>query len=135
MKTLIYTLLSAAMGCGCNCKTAFAQNQDKPFGVVSTKVIDLKVTGMTCQGCADHVTATLSEKKGIVKSDVQFAENKAFVTYDPNVIKPEEIIKAIEEIGYKAESTTVQDAKRKARQQQLLMPVACPKRRIDFSTV
>lgn len=115
MKALLFTFLSTALVCGCNCKTAFAQSQDKPFAIVSSKVIDLKVTGMTCQGCADHVTAALSEQKGIVKSDVQFADNKAVVTYDPNVIKTEEIIRVIEEIGYKAESTTVQDIKKEGK--------------------
>jgi len=103
------------MVCGCNCKTASAQSQDKPFGIASAKVIDLKVTGMTCQSCADHVTAALSEQKGILKSDVQFADNKAVVTYDPKVIKPEEIIRVIAEIGYKAESTNVQDTKKEGK--------------------
>lgn len=100
MKAILFTFLSVALICGCNGKAAFGQSQDRPFGDVSSKVIDLKVTGMTCQDCADQVTKTLSEKKGIVKSDVKFADNKAFVTYDPKVIKPEEIIAAIEAISY-----------------------------------
>lgn len=112
MKTILFTFLSAALICGCNCKAAFGQSQDKPFGDASAKVIDLKVTGMTCQGCADHVTNALSEKKGIVKSDVKFADNKALVTYDPSVIKPEEIITAIEVVGYKAELSTVKNDKK-----------------------
>lgn len=103
MKTILFTFLSAALICGCNCKAAFAQSQPNPFANASAKMIDLKVTGMTCQSCADQVTAALSEKKGVAKSDVMFTENKALVTYDPKVIKPEEIIAAIEAIGYKAE--------------------------------
>ncbi len=112
MKTILFTFLSVALICGCNCKAAFGQSQDKPFGNASAKVIDLKVTGMTCQGCADQVTKTLSEKKGIVKSDVKFADNKALVTYDPKEIKPEEIITVIEAIGYKAELTTEKNDKK-----------------------
>lgn len=129
MKALIYTFLSAAMVCGCNCKTAFAQSQDKLFVVASSKVIDLKVTGMTCQGCADHVTAYLSEHKGIVKSDVQFADNKAIVTYDPNVIKPEEIIKVIEEIGYKAEFTSAQNDKKEGKTATAVHACCVPKKK------
>lgn len=103
MKTLIFTLLSAALVCGCNCNAAFGQSKEKPFGVANAKVIELNVTGMTCQGCADHITSALSEKKGVVKSDVKFSENSASITYDPATINEAEIIKAIEETGYKAE--------------------------------
>ncbi|MDZ4714078.1 MAG: heavy-metal-associated domain-containing protein [Cytophagales bacterium] len=104
MKTIIYAFLSAVLVCGCNCKTAFAQSQDKTFGGATTKVIDLKVTGMTCQGCADHVTTALLEKKGVIKSQVVLADNSAGITYDSTLINEAEIIKAIEEAGYKAES-------------------------------
>ena len=107
MKTIIISLLAAAFVCGCSCKTAFGQNQEKPFGTVATKVIQLKVTGMTCQGCADHVTSALAEKKGVIKSDVKFADNSASVTYDPASVNETAIIRAIEETGYQAEVKTV----------------------------
>ncbi|MDZ4714137.1 MAG: heavy-metal-associated domain-containing protein [Cytophagales bacterium] len=114
MKTLIYTFLSAALVCGCNCKSAFAQNQDKPFGVATTKMIDLKVSGMTCQGCADHITTALTEKKGVVKSEVSFASNSASITYDSTLLNEAEIIKTIEAARYKAgakDSKKLQDDK------------------------
>lgn len=103
MKSIVISLLAAALVCGCSCKTAFGQKQEKPFGIAITKVIELNVTGMTCQGCADHVTSALSKKEGIVKLDVKFAENSASVTYDPASVDEAEIIRTIEETGYKAE--------------------------------
>jgi copper chaperone CopZ len=103
MKTIIISFLATALICGCSFKAAFGQTQEKPFGTVKTKVVELKVTGMTCQSCADHVTTTLSKRTGVVKSDVQFASNSATITYDPSTVKEEEIILAIEETGYKAE--------------------------------
>jgi copper chaperone CopZ len=104
MKTIIISFFATALICGCSCKAAFGQAQEKPFGTVKTKVIELTVTGMTCQGCADHVTTALSKKTGVVKSDVKFASNSATITYDPSTVKEEEIIRAIEETGYKAET-------------------------------
>jgi len=102
MKFIIFSLL--ALVCGCNCKVALAQNKgDNPFGNASTKVVELKVTGMTCQNCADHVAGALSKKEVIVKSDVKFVENSATVTYDPTKTNESEIINAINGTGYKAE--------------------------------
>lgn len=103
MKAIIFSLLSSALICGCFCKTATAQSKDNPFGKASTKVIELKVTGMTCQGCADHVTGALSKKEGVIKSDVKFAENSAIVTYDPAKTNETEIINTINSTGYKAQ--------------------------------
>lgn len=103
MKAIIFSLLSSAFICGCFCKTASAQSKDNTFGNASTKVVELKVTGMTCQGCADHVTGALSKKEGVVKSDVKFAENSATVTYDPAKTNEAEIISTINGTGYKAQ--------------------------------
>lgn len=111
MKTIMISLLAAALVCSCSCKTAFGQTPEKPFGIAKTNVVELTVKGMTCQGCADHVTSALSKKAGVVKSDVQFASNSATITYDPSTIKEEEIIRAIEETGYKAEMKTNKDKK------------------------
>ncbi len=86
-------------------------------------MIELKVTGMTCQGCADHVTAALSGKAGVVKSDVQFASNSAAITYDPSTIKEEEIIRTIDETGYKAEMKTNKD--KKELREESAAPASC----------
>ena len=121
MKFIIFSLL--ALVCGCNCKVAFAQNKDNPFGNVNTKVVELKVTGMTCQSCADHVTSALSEKPGVVKSEVQYTSNSATVTFDPSAVKEEEIIRTIEEAGYKAEVKTSKD--KKEIKKDVAVPHAC----------
>lgn len=111
MKAIIITFLSAVLVCGCSCKTAFGQTQEKPFGIVKTNVVELTITGMTCQGCANHLTSALSDKSGVVKLDVQYSSKSATVTFDPSIVKMEEIIRAIEEAGYKAEAKTGNDKK------------------------
>ena len=103
MKAIIYSILSSVLICGCFCKTASAQSKEEPFGNANTKVVELKVTGMTCQGCADHVTGALSKKEGVIKSDVKFAENSATVIYDTEKTTEAEIISTINETGYKAQ--------------------------------
>lgn len=114
MKAIIFSLLSSALICGCFCKTATAQSKD-PFGNASTKVVELKVTGMTCQGCADHVIGALSKKEGVVKSDVKFTENSAIVTYDPAKINETEIINTVNSTGYKAQLKGTNEKKGKQK--------------------
>lgn len=122
MKLIIFSLL--ALVCGCNCKVALAQNKDNPFGKASTKIVELKVTGMTCQGCADHVTSELSKKEGVVKSDVKFAENSATVTYDSASVNEADIIRTIEETGYKAEVRS-EKSKKEIKKEEDPAPHAC----------
>lgn len=132
MKTLIFTFLSAALVCGCNCKAAFGQSQDKPFGDANTKIVELKVTGMTCQGCADHIISALSEKKGVIKSDVKVSGGPASITYDPATTNETEIIKTIEETGYKAEPVK-SNTKKDELKTSSTAPHACcvPKRKTE----
>jgi len=66
-----------------------------------TEKVKLKVTGMTCAGCANHIHKALSEKKGIVDNEVKYPGDIAIITYRPGEIKLEEIIRAIEKGGYK----------------------------------
>ncbi len=129
MKTIIISFFATALICACSCKAAFGQTQEQPFGTVKTKGVELTVTGMTCQGCADHVTTALAKKTGVVKSDVQFASNSATITYDQSIVKEEEIIHAIEETGYKAETKTSTDKKEIKKNDTAPHPCCVPKKK------
>ena len=61
------------------------------------KSVELKVTGMTCAGCASHVNKVLSETPGVMDNEVKYPGDIAVIKYDPIKIQPEEIIKTIEE--------------------------------------
>lgn len=89
---------------------AEAQSDDKnnplnPSAITQEgKVVKLKVTGMTCSGCANHVFKVLKETKGVLDNYVEYPGDVATVQYDPEKITPEDIIKAIEKnTTYKAE--------------------------------
>lgn len=71
------------------------------------KSVELKVTGMTCAGCASHVHKVLSETAGIVDNEVKYPGDIAVIKYDPIKIQPQEIIQTIEEeTNFKAELIT-----------------------------
>src|SRR5918992_5302668 len=64
--------------------------------------ISIPVVGMTCASCVRRVERTLSEKEGVAEASVNFAAEKASVTYDPTTTNPDELIGAIRDAGYGA---------------------------------
>jgi P-type Cu+ transporter len=65
--------------------------------------ISIPVVGMTCASCVRRVERTLSEKEGVAEASVNFAAEKASVTYEPAATNPDELIGAIREAGYGAD--------------------------------
>jgi Cu+-exporting ATPase len=64
--------------------------------------ITLPVTGMSCASCVRRVEGTLANKEGVTEASVNFAAEKASVTYDPAATNPDELIRAIRDAGYGA---------------------------------
>src|ERR687894_384559 len=65
--------------------------------------ITIPVMGMTCASCVRRVERTLSKKEGVAEASVNFAAEKASVTYEPAATNPDELIGAIRGAGYGAD--------------------------------
>src|SRR5215216_589528 len=65
--------------------------------------ISIPVVGMTCASCVRRVERTLSEKEGVAEANVNFAAEKASVTYDSTTTNPDDLIGAIRNAGYGAD--------------------------------
>ncbi|HEX3088675.1 MAG TPA: heavy metal translocating P-type ATPase, partial [Ilumatobacteraceae bacterium] len=63
--------------------------------------VDLALTGMTCAGCASRIEKTLNGLDG-VNATVNLATEKASVAFDPDVVSTDELVAAVESIGYSA---------------------------------
>ncbi len=61
---------------------------------------DIPVTGMTCASCVSHVQKALAETPGVSDASVNFAAEKATVTYDPERVALQDLVKAIVDQGY-----------------------------------
>jgi Cu+-exporting ATPase len=61
---------------------------------------DLPVTGMTCASCAARIEAGLGELVGVEHANVNFATNRATVTYDPAVTGPDAFSATVTGLGY-----------------------------------
>jgi copper chaperone len=66
------------------------------------ETVELKVEGMTCQGCVNSVTRTLTGVAGVQKVDVSLADSRARVTYDPAKAGVADLRRAVEGAGFEA---------------------------------
>ncbi|MDQ3728706.1 MAG: heavy metal translocating P-type ATPase [Actinomycetota bacterium] len=71
------------------------------MAVTETAKLDLPVEGMTCASCVGRVERSLNKLEG-VEATVNFATEKASVTYDPEAVETNELLDAVEAAGYKA---------------------------------
>ncbi|MBO7381016.1 MAG: heavy-metal-associated domain-containing protein [Neisseriaceae bacterium] len=65
--------------------------------------ITLSVGGMTCCGCASTLKQVLENVAGVVSADVNWAENCAAVSFDPQHTNITTLKQAIENAGFDAE--------------------------------
>jgi len=82
--------------------TASAGDKDTKKAEATGQEVVIKVSGMTCDGCANKVTAALESSKGVNSADVCFKSGKATVDYNQASISPELLVKAIQDAGFKA---------------------------------
>jgi len=63
----------------------------------------IKITGMTCASCALSNEKILAKSKGITSANVNFANKKAIVEYDENILTEAQVKKIIIDNGYNVE--------------------------------
>ncbi len=71
--------------------------QTKQLAAVQMKI---SVDGMVCSACQSTVKKTVKALEGVKEAEVSLENKNAFITYYPNLIKPEQIKKAINDKGY-----------------------------------
>jgi Cu+-exporting ATPase len=69
---------------------------------METKKTVIPVKGMTCVNCAAAIQKDLSKLAGVQSTNVNYANEKAVIEYDPSSISLEQFISSIHESGYQA---------------------------------
>ncbi len=67
---------------------------------MTTQQIDLPITGMTCANCARTVERTLSKTDGVGEATVNYATERAHVSYDPATTDVSALIERVSKAGY-----------------------------------
>jgi len=73
---------------------------EPPRSTSGTSAIELEISGMTCASCANRIERKLNKLDGVTAT-VNYATEKAKVTYDPSV-SPDDLVGAVEAAGYQA---------------------------------
>ena len=60
------------------------------------------IEGMHCGACSTGIEMFLSNTEGVISAKVDYNSKKADVEYDDSKIKDSDIIKTVEEAGFKA---------------------------------
>jgi Cu+-exporting ATPase len=67
---------------------------------MAEKHVTLPITGMSCVNCAHNIERGLKKLEGVSEVRVNFASEGATVTYDPDKLKLQDILKRIHDTGY-----------------------------------
>lgn len=61
---------------------------------------ELSITGMTCAACANRIEKGLQKMEGVSSATVNFATEKARITYDAKTIQPNQLEDQVRGLGY-----------------------------------
>ncbi len=82
----------------CTRKVTPAANEE-----ASTKVVQIRVEGMSCAACAARVKKALASIGGVSDVEVSLVERRARVRFDPGRATPDQLVAAIDGLGYRAD--------------------------------
>lgn len=70
--------------------------------VAGSASVSLHVEGMTCASCKVAVRNALSKIEGVKDARVDVAKKSATVEYDPAKVTPQQLLDAVNRLGYQA---------------------------------
>lgn len=66
-----------------------------------------RITGMSCSACSSSIEKAMSKKEGVISAQVNLLANTMICEYDENVLNDDDIIKAVEAVGFGASIFTL----------------------------
>lgn len=66
-------------------------------------MLTLKITGMNCASCVNHIETDLKKVKGVHHATVNLVMEQASVHYDPALVSEKQLVETVKKTGYKAE--------------------------------
>jgi Cu+-exporting ATPase len=72
------------------------------LAVEKLKTVEFPVSGMSCASCVARIEKGLSKMSGIQEAKVNFASEKASVTFDPSRVQMVDLVGTVKDLGYEA---------------------------------
>jgi len=95
---VLFALSFVILSCQSGMKS---ENQTVSTKVITTK-LQLKVDGMTCDGCEMTIKKGLEKLDGIIEVKADHESGTAIITVDTTKIDRSKVVALIEELGYRA---------------------------------
>jgi Cu+-exporting ATPase len=64
--------------------------------------ISIPISGMSCASCVTRIEKGLNKVTGVTDAKVNFAAEKAHITYNPQQVNPIELVSTVKQLGYQA---------------------------------
>jgi Cu+-exporting ATPase len=78
------------------------EKPSSPASRAGLKKVEIPITGMSCASCVAKIEKGLSKMSGIVDAKVNFATEKASITFDPSQVHMGDFVSTIDDLGYEA---------------------------------
>lgn len=72
------------------------------YSTMGVSDVVIGIDGMTCTSCVRNIEDTISQRRGVIQIQVSLKDNLGRVRYDPDKILPDEIVLAIDDMGFEA---------------------------------
>lgn len=79
---------------------------------VQTKTVRIPVEGMICTVCAGNVKKALKAVPGVEDAEISLERREAVVRYGEGMVSPQQLVSAINQLGYKAGTPVPDEASR-----------------------
>lgn len=76
---------------------------------IPTATTELPLLGMTCVNCANTIQRRLNKTEGVVDATVNYANERAAVTYLPGVVTRDDLVAAVRKAGYDVVASSVDE--------------------------
>ncbi|WP_420630951.1 heavy metal translocating P-type ATPase [Candidatus Leptofilum sp.] len=90
---------------------------------IPTAELELPLLGMTCANCAANIERALNKVDGVLSASVNYANEKAAVSYAPGAVSLAELVAAVRRAGYdvveSASEDDLEDAEAAAREAEI----------------
>ncbi|MFW9906655.1 MAG: heavy metal translocating P-type ATPase [Candidatus Thorarchaeota archaeon] len=83
------------------------QHQQTQIPALELRLANLGITGMTCASCVSTIEKELKKVEGVESVSVNLMTEKARVQYDPGLTNVNFLVRAVENVGYRAKDASI----------------------------
>lgn len=108
MKRILFLAISLAFLAACNSTVSDKTSETKKeVNVAAVKTIELRVTGMTCEGCENTVKEAVNQVEGVTLTEASYTAEITKISYDTTLTNQEKLTTVINDLGYKVEGLAI----------------------------